>query len=160
MVQFAEVLSQVSADLGYTATANKTVRVNTTGWDSWLKADADEKSVVERIAQTYVLDDEITHPNIEPDATEPDTPPVPEEPIAAAPEPPPPPSPAPLDLAAELSREHLISLSDHELRALRRRLARRVHPDLPNADHADLSSMVMVNVAIDAALRRRRPNLR
>jgi len=46
------------------------------------------------------------------------------------------------------------------LRALRRRLARRVHPDLPAADRPDLASMVRVNVAIDAALRLRRANLR
>ena len=163
MVQFAEVLSKVGAEFAQTAEAKPGVRVSTAGWDSWLKADDDDRSVGERLARAYVLDDEAPEPEVL--VEQPDIQPIKQAEKASPhaqepPAPPAPPAPPPLDLAAELARERLLTLSDLELRALRRRLARRVHPDLPNADRPDLASMVRVNVAIDAALRLRRANLR
>ncbi len=163
MVQFAEVLSQVGVDFAQTAKAKPGVRVNTAGWDSWLKADDDDRSVGERLAQTYLLDDEFREPDVAPEPRTRQTPHTLDMDLAgpkASPIQPARPAPPPLDLAAELARERLMAMSELELRALRRRLARRVHPDLPNADQPDLQAMVCVNVAIDAALRLRRANLR
>ena len=164
MVQFAEVLSQVGADFAQAAKAKPGVRVNTAGWDSWLQADSDDRTVGERLAQTYILDDEAVEPDEPLPKPDPQPQSVPqEEQVTSKAAPPPPPSrpsPQPLDLASELALERLMTLSERDLRALRRQLARRVHPDLPNADQPDLRSMVRVNVAIDTALRLRRTHPR
>jgi hypothetical protein len=164
MMQFAEVLSKVGSD-DEPADPVRTVRVNTTGWDSWLKSDA---APAPSPGNLY-LDDEIS--DEEPEAASPEAesssfreevlrsdyqgPGATGQEQAEAPA-----RPEPLDLASELARHRLEVMSEAELRALRRRLARRVHPDLPDADTPGSEAMVRVNVAIDAALRERRPRSR
>jgi hypothetical protein len=162
MVHFADVLSQVSTDTGSEDTLHS-VRVNTAGWDSWLKAELDVKAPA---ASSFYLDLEniVDEPDVEEELEAAATPfredilhspyagPV-AEPLAddrpreTAP---------PIDLSNELAHERLQLLSEPDLRALRRRLARRVHPDVPTADCPDAAAMVRVNVAIDDALRERR----
>ena len=65
----------------------------------------------------------------------------------------------PLDLERELAPLRLSRMSLPDLAALRRSLARRLHPDLADAGHdaaARAEAMARVNVVIDAQIRTRR----
>jgi hypothetical protein len=155
MVDFADVLTQVG---GASAPddAPRSVRVNTAGWDSWLQPEPEPRAP--RPGSFYAdLDLDAASADAEEPVESPRvTPPIREEILASAytgPAEPETVAPQPVDLAAELAEARLQMLSPPELRALRRRLARRVHPDLPTADQPDHESMVRVNVAIDTALR-------
>ena len=167
MVQFAEVLSQVRSE-HESAPPVRGVRVNTAGWDSWLKAEeapapspgnfyldaeadaevreAEDAAPAEGTTAAGPIREEILRSDYAGPAATPDIQ-LQESPAYR---------PEPLDLARELARQRLENLDETQLRALRRRLARRVHPDLPSADAPDSHAMVRVNVAIDAALRERR----
>jgi hypothetical protein len=162
MVHFADVLSQVGTDTGSQDTLHS-VRVNTAGWDSWLKPGLDAKAPT---ASSFYLDLEniVDEPEVE---EEPQTVATPFRedilhspyagPVAGAlPDDQPQQIAPPIDLSNELAHDRLQLMSEPDLRALRRRLARRVHPDVPTADCPDAAAMVRVNVAIDDALRERR----
>ena len=169
MVQFADVLSQLGSEPEPDG-PTRTVRVNTAGWDSWLK---DEASPAPTPGSFYIdpeAEDAIDEADFAPHAHGPDARMREEilqsdyrgpagnaearQPEAEAPR------VEPLDLARELSKHRLETMSETQLRALRRRLARRVHPDLQDADAPDPQAMARVNVAIDTALRQRRAPLR
>jgi hypothetical protein len=156
MPQFADVLSQVQATAELAELAAKSVRVNTTGWDHWITSEISDDAAPSLRPGAEYLDEppfpSASEPQFRPKpAPQPAAPPPPQ----AQPEPVPEPEP-PLDLKAELAQQRLQSMSLHELRALRRRLARRVHPDIPARQRVpDPGAMAKVNVEIDAAIKAR-----
>ena len=130
MPRFADILSEIGQNLEESDETSHSVRVNTSGWSSWMAPGDREDGLVERrLADEYGAD------RVEP------FPELPREPQ--------------IDLAVELAEERLQTLPLRELRALRRRLALHVHPDVAGGQGGEVDSQAMarVNTAIDAAIR-------
>lgn len=148
MAYFADILAEVAAR--NSDHINNVVRVNTAGWNAWYASEnrpgsgePDRPGAAYVDAQFEAEFDEAPEPARPHD-------PRPHDPRPNEPE-------QPVNLAAELAAPRLRDLSLRELRALRRQLARRVHPDVRRAATYGGDAMARVNVAIDAAIRARRP---
>jgi hypothetical protein len=134
MARFTDVLDEVEHKAEEAEAQAHSVRVNTSGWSGWMApGEQTEEPAARWPGEDYGLGlaSEGEAPIIEP------------------------PGPEAVDLAAELDAGRLQAMSLRDLRALRRRLARHVHPDIADGQGSDIDpqAMARVNQAIDAAIR-------
>ena len=122
MPRFIDVLAEVGHKAGDEEGIAPHVRVNTSGWSAWMAPGERRDEPVEH----RLSDDYGDEPNLEGAG------PIFEQPREE-----------PIDLAIELDAGRLQSLPLRELRALRRRLARHVHPDVMEGQGADIDPQAM-----------------
>lgn len=147
MVRFADILQTIEGASPGSPEGSPNARVSAAIWDHDIGREAasaafsaDKAPFTGRAEKaTYEIEDEIAFVPLHPS---------PEPPRVTRPD---------IDLGRELAADRLQRLSTTELKALRRVLARRVHPDAQsNIGAQDSDAMARVNSAIDAAMAKKR----